>query len=79
LSVELAAPIFELSDYGFAQGTAGAVRKIEAPLAGFWLAESPKHFAALRRVMPGISQKALTNLCNKSPYEIVVTSLGSGR
>jgi DNA-binding HxlR family transcriptional regulator len=26
----------------------------------FWLAESPKHFAALRRVMPGISQKVLT-------------------
>jgi DNA-binding HxlR family transcriptional regulator len=26
----------------------------------YWLAESPKHFAALRRVMPGISQKVLT-------------------
>src|SRR5215210_7283253 len=25
-----------------------------------WLAESPKHFAALRREMPGISQKVLT-------------------
>jgi DNA-binding HxlR family transcriptional regulator len=26
----------------------------------YWLAESPKHFAALREVMPGISQKVLT-------------------
>jgi DNA-binding HxlR family transcriptional regulator len=26
----------------------------------YWLAQSPKHFAALRRVMPGISQKVLT-------------------
>jgi len=26
----------------------------------FWLAESPKHFAALRKVIPGISQKVLT-------------------
>lgn len=26
----------------------------------YWLAEAPKHFAGLRRVMPGISQKVLT-------------------
>src|SRR4051812_6439087 len=26
----------------------------------YWLAESPKHFAALRRGMPGISQKGFT-------------------
>jgi DNA-binding HxlR family transcriptional regulator len=26
----------------------------------YWLGESPKHFAALRRVMPSISQKVLT-------------------
>jgi len=26
----------------------------------YWLAESPKHFAALRREMSGISQKVLT-------------------
>jgi DNA-binding HxlR family transcriptional regulator len=26
----------------------------------YFLAESPKHFAALRKVMPGISQKVLT-------------------
>lgn len=26
----------------------------------YWLAEAPRHFAALRRDMPGISQKVLT-------------------
>lgn len=26
----------------------------------YWLAESPKHFAALRQLAPGISQKVLT-------------------
>jgi|SRR5215813_7667034 len=26
----------------------------------YWLSESPKHFAALRKAMPGISQKVLT-------------------
>lgn len=26
----------------------------------YWLAESPKHFAALRKTMPSISQKVLT-------------------
>ncbi|HKY04012.1 MAG TPA: helix-turn-helix domain-containing protein [Blastocatellia bacterium] len=26
----------------------------------YWLAESPRHFAALRHLMPGISQKVLT-------------------
>jgi DNA-binding HxlR family transcriptional regulator len=26
----------------------------------YWLAQSPKHFAALRQSMPGISQKVLT-------------------
>ena len=26
----------------------------------YWLAQSPKHFAALRRTMPDISQKVLT-------------------
>jgi DNA-binding HxlR family transcriptional regulator len=26
----------------------------------YWLAESPKHFAAIRQAMPGISQKVLT-------------------
>ena len=26
----------------------------------YWLAESPKHFAAIRKEMPGISQKVLT-------------------
>jgi DNA-binding HxlR family transcriptional regulator len=26
----------------------------------YWLAQSPKHFAAIRQAMPGISQKVLT-------------------
>ena len=26
----------------------------------YWIAESPKHFAKLRQLMPGISQKVLT-------------------
>src|SRR5262252_1224739 len=26
----------------------------------YWLTESPRHFAALRQVIPGISQKVLT-------------------
>jgi DNA-binding HxlR family transcriptional regulator len=26
----------------------------------YWLADSPKHFAALRKALPGISQKVLT-------------------
>jgi DNA-binding HxlR family transcriptional regulator len=26
----------------------------------YWLAESPRHFAALRKLIPGISQKVLT-------------------
>jgi len=26
----------------------------------YWLAESPRHFAGLRKLMPGISQKVLT-------------------
>ncbi|HXY37805.1 MAG TPA: helix-turn-helix domain-containing protein [Planctomycetaceae bacterium] len=26
----------------------------------YWLAESPRHFAALRQLLPGISQKVLT-------------------
>jgi DNA-binding HxlR family transcriptional regulator len=26
----------------------------------YWLAESPKHFAAIRQAIPGISQKVLT-------------------
>jgi DNA-binding HxlR family transcriptional regulator len=26
----------------------------------YWLAQSPRHFAALRKLMPGVSQKVLT-------------------
>ena len=31
----------------------------------YFLAESPKHFAALRKSMPGISQKVLTQQLNE--------------
>jgi DNA-binding HxlR family transcriptional regulator len=46
----------------------------------YWLAESPKHFAALRKSMPGISQKVLTqqlheliadNLVQRRPTGII--------
>ncbi|MFP5261317.1 MAG: winged helix-turn-helix transcriptional regulator [Blastocatellia bacterium] len=36
-------------------------------IIAYWLAESPKHFAAPRREMPGISQKVLT----QQPRELV--------
>ena len=46
----------------------------------YWLAESPKHFAALRKAMPGISQKVLTQqlrelmndgIVNRQPQGVV--------
>lgn len=46
----------------------------------YWLAESPRHFAALRRAMPGISQKVLTQqlrelvndgIVNREPQGVV--------
>lgn len=38
----------------------------------YWLAESPKHFAALRRLMPGISQKVLTQQLRELTVEGIV-------
>lgn len=38
----------------------------------YWLAESPKHFAALREVMPGISQKVLTQQLRELESEGIV-------
>src|SRR5215510_13610954 len=46
----------------------------------YWLAESPKHFAALRKAMPSISQKVLTQqlrelmsdgIVNREPQGVV--------
>lgn len=31
----------------------------------YWLTESPRHFAGLRRLIPGISQKVLTEQLNE--------------
>jgi DNA-binding HxlR family transcriptional regulator len=38
----------------------------------YWLAQSPKHFAALRKVMPGISQKVLTQQLRELTSEGIV-------
>ena len=39
----------------------------------YWLAESPKHFAALRKAMPGISQKVLTQQLRELMSDGIVT------
>jgi DNA-binding HxlR family transcriptional regulator len=38
----------------------------------YWLAESPKHFAALRKLMPDISQKVLTQQLRELANDDVV-------
>src|SRR5918994_4641867 len=38
----------------------------------YWLAESPKHFAAFRQLMPGISQKVLTQQLRELANDEVV-------
>ena len=38
----------------------------------YWLAESPKHFAALRKLMPDISQKVLTQQLRELANDHVV-------
>src|SRR3981081_3877849 len=38
----------------------------------YWLAESPKHFAALRQLLPGISQKVLTQQLRELVSEGIV-------
>jgi len=38
----------------------------------YFLAESPKHFAALRKSMPGISQKVLTQQLNEMVSDGIV-------
>ncbi len=38
----------------------------------YWLAESPKHFAALRKAMPSISQKVLTQQLRELVNEGIV-------
>ena len=44
----------------------------------FWLAESPKHFAAIRRAMPGISQKVLTQQLRELMSDEIVQRQSNG-
>jgi DNA-binding HxlR family transcriptional regulator len=44
----------------------------------YWLAEAPKHFAALRRVMPGISQKVLTQQLRELMHDGIVKRQPTG-
>src|SRR5215831_8649697 len=45
----------------------------------YWLAESPKHFAAIRRAMPGISQKVLTQQLRELISDQIVKRQPTGR
>src|SRR5215510_3392861 len=44
----------------------------------FWLAESPKHYAAIRRAMPGISQKVLTQQLRELESDEIVKRRPTG-
>jgi DNA-binding HxlR family transcriptional regulator len=44
----------------------------------YWLGESPKHFAALRQVIPGISQKVLTQQLRELVHDGIVQRLPKG-
>ena len=44
----------------------------------YWLAESPKHFAAIRRAMPGISQKVLTQQLRELISDEIVVRKSNG-
>jgi DNA-binding HxlR family transcriptional regulator len=44
----------------------------------YWLAESPKHFAAIRRAMPGISQKVLTQQLREQMSDEIVQRQSNG-
>jgi DNA-binding HxlR family transcriptional regulator len=45
----------------------------------YWLAESPKHFLALRRLMPAISQKVLTEQLRELIADDIVQRERTGR
>lgn len=45
----------------------------------YFLAESPKHFAALRKAMPGISQKVLTQQLRELMSDGIVNREAKGR
>jgi DNA-binding HxlR family transcriptional regulator len=45
----------------------------------YWLAESPRHFAALRQAIPGISQKVLTQQLRELVSDEIVQRQPRGR
>lgn len=45
----------------------------------YWLAESPRHFAALRKVMPSISQKVLTEQLRELADDHIVRREQNGK
>src|SRR5438445_595750 len=45
----------------------------------YWLAEEPRHFAALRRLMPSISQKVLTEQLRELMADGIVGRAETGR
>ncbi|MGD9560891.1 MAG: winged helix-turn-helix transcriptional regulator [Pyrinomonadaceae bacterium] len=45
----------------------------------YWLAESPKHFAALRRLVPDISQKVLTQQLRELESDGIVSRKPTGQ
>jgi DNA-binding HxlR family transcriptional regulator len=44
----------------------------------YWLADSPKHFAGIRQVMPGISQKVLTEQLRELVHDGIVRRQPTG-
>jgi DNA-binding HxlR family transcriptional regulator len=44
----------------------------------YWLAQEPRHFAALRRLMPSVSQKVLTEQLRELIADGIVERAGSG-
>ena len=44
----------------------------------YWLAQSPRHFAALRQAMPGISQKVLTQQLRELMSDGIVSRQPTG-
>jgi DNA-binding HxlR family transcriptional regulator len=44
----------------------------------YWLAESPRHFAGLRRLIPGISQKVLTEQLRELQADEIVDRNSTG-
>jgi DNA-binding HxlR family transcriptional regulator len=45
----------------------------------YWLAEEPRHFAALRRLMPSISQKVLTEQLRELMADGIVERAETGK